>query len=170
MLGDGESFVLSIQKTNHSNRRPVVKLVLFCSFAVLASLAARSLAHEDAGATTKDFEGTWLPLSAELAGEKWPDKILKTIKLVLKDENYKVTVGESIDEGTWKIDSSKSPKTMDIKGINGPNKGKTFLTIYELDKDTLRVCYDLSGKQRPTEFKTKAKTMLYLVTYKRSKP
>ena len=38
-----------------------------------------------------------------------------------------------------------------------------------LQDDTLRVCYDLSGKKLPTEFKTKADTKLYLVTYKRKK-
>lgn len=42
-----------------------------------------------------------------------------------------------------------------------------FLAIYELDGDTLRVCYDLSGKARPSEFKTKAETQLLLFTYKR---
>ncbi len=147
-----------------------MKIALFCSLVFFALLAMRSLAHDDAPAAAKDFEGTWLPLSAEFAGEKWHDKVLKTIKMVLKDENYTVTVGEAIDEGTWKIDPSKSPKTMDIKGTKGPNEGKTFLTIYELDKDTLRVCYDLGGKERPTEFKSKPNTQLYLVTYKRSKP
>jgi uncharacterized protein (TIGR03067 family) len=59
---------------------------------------------------------------------------------------------------------------MDITGTDGPNKGKTILAIYERDGDTLRVCYDLSGKSRPTEFKTETGTQLFLVTYKREKP
>jgi hypothetical protein len=36
--------------------------------------------------------------------------------------------------------------------------------------DTLKVCYDMGGKNRPTEFKTKPATQLFLVTYKREKP
>ena len=32
---------------------------------------------------------------------------------------------------------------MDIKGTDGPNKGKTIKTIYKLDGDTLVVCYEL---------------------------
>jgi hypothetical protein len=32
------------------------------------------------------------------------------------------------------------------------------------------VCYDLAGKNRPTEFQTKAGTQLFLATYKRQKP
>jgi uncharacterized protein (TIGR03067 family) len=56
-----------------------------------------------------------------------------------------------------------------VIGTEGPNQGKTFPAIYELNGDTLRICYDLSGAKRPAEFKTIAGTKLYLVTYSRSK-
>ena len=59
---------------------------------------------------------------------------------------------------------------MTLKGTEGPNKGKTYFCIFELDGDTLRVCYDLTGKNRPAEFKTAKDTLLYLVTYKRKAP
>ena len=100
----------------------------------------------------------------------FPDEIVKSVKLVIKDDKYTVTVGKQTDRGTVKLDTSAKPKTMDITGSEGPNKGKTILAIYERDGDTLRVCYDLSGKARPTEFKTKDGTQLFLVTYKREKP
>lgn len=58
---------------------------------------------------------------------------------------------------------------MDVTGTDGPNKGKTIPAIYELDGDTLRICYDLSGKECPKEFKTEKNTKLYLVTYKKDK-
>jgi uncharacterized protein (TIGR03067 family) len=58
---------------------------------------------------------------------------------------------------------------MDITGTDGPNKGKTFPAIYELDGDTLKVCYDLSGKERPKALKTESGTMTFLVIYKRVK-
>jgi uncharacterized protein (TIGR03067 family) len=144
-----------------------IALVLCVTSLLCLSPVARS---GDDDKDAKTMEGTWLPTEAELAGEKFPDKILKSIKLVVKDEKYTVTIGEATDEGTCKVDATKEPKSMDIKGTEGPNKGKTFLCIYELKDDTLKVCYDLSGKERPTEFKTKADTQLYLVTYKREKP
>jgi uncharacterized protein (TIGR03067 family) len=59
---------------------------------------------------------------------------------------------------------------LDIIGTDGPNKGKTFLAIYERDGDTLRICYDLSGKNRPKDFKSPEGTQHFLVTYKREKP
>jgi uncharacterized protein (TIGR03067 family) len=115
------------------------------------------------------LQGTWLPSAAELGGQAFPDEVRKTIKLVLKDDKYTVTVGKEVDQGTVRLMPSATPKAMDITGTEGPNKGKTILAIYECKGDTLRVCYDLSGKKRPTEFKTEAGTQLFLVEYKRQK-
>jgi uncharacterized protein (TIGR03067 family) len=136
---------------------------------VLPSVSA-SARGDDAKSGSKPLDGTWRPQSAELAGKPYPDQILKAIKLVLNKDKYLVEIGDQTDEGTCSVDSTQSPNTLDIKGTKGPNEGKTFLCIYELKGDTLRVCYDLSGKARPTEFATKAGTKLYLVTYKREKP
>jgi uncharacterized protein (TIGR03067 family) len=83
--------------------------------------------------------------------------------LTLKKGEYEV-LAESPDRGTVTDDTSADPRTMDIKGVEGPNKGKTFLAIYELKDGTLKICYDLSGESRPTEFKTKPDTKLFLVT------
>jgi uncharacterized protein (TIGR03067 family) len=121
---------------------------------------------------TKDddaIQGTWLATAAELGGNKFPHEVRKSIRLEVKDGKYTVTVGKEPDRGTVKLSPSAKPKAMDITGTEGPNKGKTILTIYELDGDTLKVCYDLSGKARPTEFKTAIGTQLFLVTYKREK-
>jgi uncharacterized protein (TIGR03067 family) len=125
---------------------------------------------DDAEKDGKALEGTWVPLSAELGGRKFPDEVLKTMKLVMAGEKYTVTVGAQTDQGTVKLDAAQNPKAMDIKGTEGPNKGKNFPAIYELKGDTLRVCYDLSGNKRPAEFKTREDTQLFLVTYRREKP
>ena len=56
---------------------------------------------------------------------------------------------------------------MTVNGIEGPNKGKSFPAICELSGDTLRICYDLSGTNRRTEFNSNAGTKLYVVTDQR---
>jgi uncharacterized protein (TIGR03067 family) len=117
----------------------------------------------------KETEGTWVPSAAELAGQKFPDEVCKSIKLVIKGDQYTVTVGRERDEGTCKRDTAAKPKTIDITSTFGPNKGRTLLAIYEREGDTMRVCYDLSGKERPKDFSTKKGTKLYLVTYQREK-
>jgi uncharacterized protein (TIGR03067 family) len=116
----------------------------------------------------KLMEGTWLAVEAELGGQKFPDEVRKTVRLTLSDGKYTVKVGEQIDKGTAKLEPTARPKAMDITGTDGPNKGKTFLAIYELTGDTLRVCYDLAGTKRPAGFKTVKDTQQFLVTYKRA--
>ncbi len=137
--------------------------------AIILIISCSSTGWTDDSKDKEAIEGTWLPSTAELAGNKFPDEVRKSIKLVIKDGKYTVTVGQVPDAGTAKLDTSAKPKALDITGTEGPNKGKTIFAIYELDGDTLRVCYDLSGKSRPTEFKTKEGTQLFLVTYKREK-
>lgn len=116
------------------------------------------------------LEGTWLPSVAELGGKPFPEEFRKITRLVVEGDRYTVTVGDQVDQGTVKIDSSAKPKAMDITGTEGLNKGKTIPAIYERNGDTLRVCYDLSGQGRPTEFKTTEGSLLFLVTYQREKP
>ena len=146
---------------------------LFC-WSVLICVCAGPLARGDEAKNAKDdgkkIQGSWKPVIAELGGKPLPDEILKTMKLVMNDGKYTVTVGERTDEGTVKLDPAKEPRAMDIVGARGPNQGKMIPAIYELTDATLRICYDLSGKARPKEFKTKADTQLFLVEYKRQKP
>lgn len=142
-----------------------LKPLVFAWLVTAAVLTSRAADAPDA----KAVEGAWIPVKAELAGQPLPDAVLKTISLKLHNGQYDVSVAGEPDKGMYTLDSSKKPKSMTIAGTEGPNKGKTFPAIYELEGDTLRICYDLSGKQRPADFKTVVGTRLYLVTYHRTK-
>ena len=140
---------------------------IFCiSLTVAASLITFAADSSD---DAKAVQGNWKPAKAELAGQPLADAVLKTISLKLDNGKYEVFVGEHPDRGTYTLDSTTKPKSMSVTGTEGPNNGKTFPAIYELQRDTLRICYDLSGTKRPTEFKSIAGTKLYLVTYTRKK-
>ena len=147
----------------------VGKLLLLASVGFLAFMPFKNYPMED---DRKRIEADWIPVSFELSGQKLPEAAFKNTKLILADGRYTY----QNDQGTYKlvsVEDAKSPKAMDITGTNGPNQGKTFLAIYELTGDTLRICYDLSGQTRPKEFTTKAGTKEFLATYKRgqaSKP
>ena len=145
-----------------------MRLKQFLALVLVLSLSSATWSGD---AKDDTIDGAWLPSSAELGGKQFPDEVRKSIKLVVKEGKYTVTVGkEGTDQGTIKLDPSAKPKALDITGTEGPNKDKKILAIYERNGDTLRVCYDLSGKSRPTEFKSEAGTQLFLVTYKREKP
>ena len=138
---------------------------IFClGLAVAASLSAFAADLPD---DAKAVQGNWTPARAELAGQPMADAVLKSISLKLDNGKYEVLVGDKPDRGTYTIDSTSKPRSMTITGTEGPNQGKTYPAIYELQGDTLRICYDLSGAKRPTEFKSVAGTKLYLVTYHR---
>lgn len=118
----------------------------------------------------KDIQGTWLPIAAEIGGQPMTSDFLKTTVLKLDDGKYEVTVGGVSDKGTYTIDATLKPKTLDITGTEGPNAGKKIPAIYELRRNTLRVCYGLGDGPRPTEFKSPPGTKFFLVTYQRQKP
>ena len=143
-----------------------MKPILCIALTIAASLTAFAA---DAPDDAKAVQGNWKPVKAELAGQPMTDEVLKTISLKLDNGKYEVFVGVQPDKGTYTIDSTTEPRSMTITGTDGPNKGRTYPAIYELKGDTLRICYDLSGAKRPTEFKTRAGTKLYLVTYNRLK-
>ena len=144
----------------------IVKHILCICLTVAASLIAFAA---DPPEDAKSVQGSWTPVKAELAGQPVSDAVLKIISLKLDNGRYEVFAGDKPDRGTYTVDSTTQPMGMTITGTEGPNDGKTFPAIFELKGDTLRICYDLSGAKRPTEFKSVAGTQLYLVTYNRKK-
>src|SRR5271165_1137422 len=149
-----------MQIRNSTSRSRAFKKVVCGGFVAIAAMAGWAAEVPD----SKVVQGVWKPLKAELGGQPMPEEVLKMITLKLQDGRYVVSVGGQLDKGTCTIDGSTQPKGMTITGTDGPNQGKTFPAIFELEGNTLRICYDLSGKRRPAEFKSVAGTKLYLVT------
>jgi uncharacterized protein (TIGR03067 family) len=143
-----------------------MKHVLCISLALAAFLAACAPGSTD---DAKAVQGRWKAVTGELAGQPMTEAVLKTISLKLDNGKYEVFVGGNPDRGTYTMDATSKPKGITITGTEGPNRGKTFPAIYELKDDTLRICYNLSGGKRPTEFKSFAGTKLYFATYNRMK-
>jgi uncharacterized protein (TIGR03067 family) len=146
----------------------MIKRLLLTWTAILL-VSSGSAKSDDTKKGEPKIDGKWVATKAEMSGKKLPKQVTANLKLTLKNGEYEV-VAESPDRGTVTYDTAALPNTMDIKGVEGPNKGKTYLAIYELKDDELTICYDLSGDSRPTEFKTQPNTKLFLVTYARQKP
>ncbi len=139
-------------------------------FATLLAHTLPAVAQPQPAASTYSQDGIWKPIAALLGGARLPEPALKAISLNITGTNYVVTVeGEpQADKGTCTLDTTTTPKRMTIKSTEGPNKGKTFLAIYEMkDAVSMRICYDLSGTDFPKEFKAPPGTQFYLVGYRR---
>lgn len=137
------------------------------AIAILVVLIHVGLTHAQDKKELEKLAGKWQPVSSGTGTQKFPEEQLKKTLLVIEKDKYTVTIGPMKDQGELKLDPKAKPKTMDIFGTEGPNKGKTFLCIYEIDGDMLKVCYALDGTKRPTEFKPGDKALLTI--YKRMK-
>ncbi len=137
------------------------------TLAILVPFSAGSVASADESDSA--LKGEWSAESGVVAGEPFPDEVLKTIKLTIKDGEYTVWVGEAEDRGTVRTDAKAQPAQMTLVGSEGPNKGKTILAIYRVEGEKVTICYDLSGKSHPAEFQSTAENKLFLATYRRVK-
>jgi uncharacterized protein (TIGR03067 family) len=117
----------------------------------------------------KRLAGTWQPLFWEIDGKKTPEQDLQKIQLFLDDDG-KVEYqrdGEVYLAGSVQIDPTAQPAICDATYTKGSLAGKTTLSIYKIDGDTLTVCSAFPGKGRPTEFTAKAGSGLGLVIFRR---
>ena len=112
-------------------------------------------------------DGTWSALAGELGGEAFPEETRQSIRLVIHEGKYEVTEAGHFDQAVVVLDPLLYPKTMDLTWMTGPNKGKRILAIYETTGDTLRICYDLSGRFRPGAFQSVKGTQLLLMLFAR---
>jgi uncharacterized protein (TIGR03067 family) len=118
----------------------------------------------------KKLEGTWKVVSSERDGK--PDEAAKNAVTTFQ-AGGKLTVkyaDGSGGNGTYTLDPSKDPKAIDLVIDFGAHKGMTFPGIYLLEGDTLKVCRAEPGKDRPTEFATKADSGLMSFVLQREKP
>ena len=138
-------------------------LLLFAA----AGLLVAADAPDDAAKKERDkMQGEWVMASGERDGQKIPDEQAKTIRRTTKGDQFTITVdGQVVAKGTFKVDPTKKPKTIDFLR-EGDEK---ILGIYELDGDTYKACYSAPGKERPTEFSAKAGGGNTLSVWKREK-
>jgi uncharacterized protein (TIGR03067 family) len=141
-------------------------MIPLLGLALAAAVGAQDAAKDD----LKRMEGTWRMVRAEAEGKPVPEADLKAMTLVITGNRYTVLQGDkAIEKGTHKVDPAKKPKTIDVHIEEGSDKGKDQFGIYELDADTLKVCFGGVGEPRPKEFGSKAGTKQELVVLQRQK-
>ena len=150
--------------------RSALTLIWGLGLVVAASTGARADNSADVKKELKKFQGVWRFESVVAGGKKAPADQLKGTTVTFKGDKYTVKKdNEVIQVGIQKLNPTKSPKAMDVRIIEGLNKGAVMLGIYEIHGDTLRVCFDEGGKTRPTEFKSPAGSQTFVNVHKRIK-
>jgi RNA polymerase sigma factor (sigma-70 family) len=155
-----------VLKTMLLTRLKMVSLVLLATVLAGGGLLSRGaqgapgptspvlapVAQEKAKSDKDRLRGTWVAVTGERLGVGFEEAQLKNWVLVFDEEKFTREGGERI-EGTFKIDADKKPKEIDLVF-----SGHTFLGIYELKGDTLKLVFRL--RERPTEFNSRDATLL----------
>jgi uncharacterized protein (TIGR03067 family) len=125
-------------------------------------------------AVTKELanlEGTWVAVGGSFRGTETTEEDSRKAghRLVISGDTfawYTVLQEEPLMKGTVKIDPAKRPKAMDL---SFDRQGESALgkCVYELDGDTLKLCY--GEPDRPTELKTKPGSDDKLYVWRRDK-
>jgi uncharacterized protein (TIGR03067 family) len=135
------------------------------------ALAALSpgLRADDKADEWKALKGAWKVEKAVLRGQDTTDAFKTAVLSLTDDGKYVVDFGSMLDKGKVEVDPAKKPKQMTITGTEGPSQGKSLPAIYELSGDTLKICYQLEGKDPPAALESKAGTATLFIEYKREK-
>ncbi len=117
------------------------------------------------------IQGAWKVASTEQGGVKSETEGGADVVITMKGDGYTVKMnGQEIEEGTFKLDHEKKPKTIDFKITKGNDKGKNQQGIYSLEGDMLRICVTQPEKDdRPKELSAKDGTEHILFVMKRDK-
>jgi uncharacterized protein (TIGR03067 family) len=110
------------------------------------------------------FQGTWEQIAYERDGIAEPvdEEQGWRPRTTFRGNTFVVTIadGTVLIEGTFAIDASKEPKTVDYTDTFGADAGSTFPAIYYFERDTLFFCAATAGQGRPTSFKTRVGEVL----------
>ena len=89
------------------------------------------------------------------------------VTITIKDNTYAQAVnGQVLERGTFKIDETKKPMTIDITIVEGDDAGKTQLGVFELTGNTMKGKLGDPGAARPGDFTVAEGYFVFLMTKK----
>jgi uncharacterized protein (TIGR03067 family) len=141
-------------------------LALVVGFLVAADDSTDATAKKD----LERFQGNWTLISLERDGKKSSQEEAKKFKLTIQGNKFILRKDSVvISEGSFRLDPTKKPKEIDETITTGPNKGKIFLAIYEINDKQHRICFAAGGKKRPVAFASKPGSGHLLQVWERQK-
>ena len=120
------------------------------------------------------LQGTWKAVALEAAGQDAPAPAYTEKYMVIRGERISRVgkLGEVepfLEARDFRIDTTVNPKALDISKTDDGEFAEFSQSIYELNGDTLRVCFSQqSDAPRPTSFDT-TDTRYFCFTLKREK-
>jgi uncharacterized protein (TIGR03067 family) len=149
-----------------------VRLLALCVI-VLVSFGAAPAQDDAVKKELVGMAGDWQLVRGEENGEPAPEYVVKNLKCVIKDDRLTFEGIEPLTDKasklTMKIDTSTTPKCIDLKVEAGSLKGDVLEGVYEWKADEMQICLYFGKGNRPLEFETKAGSNRVLFVLKRQK-
>ena len=119
---------------------------------LLVAVLLAAAPAEDKSKDEEKIQGNWTVVSREMGGKKTPEAELKALKMTIKEGTITTDDGKMKEKHAYKLDPTKEPKAIDLTNTGIENK-ETTLAIYELDGDTLKICWsEKDPDHRATKF------------------
>jgi uncharacterized protein (TIGR03067 family) len=113
----------------------------------------------------KKLEGTWKVTSVINEGAEVPEKQLENLKVAIAGDQVTIKIEGKDEMLRLTIDPTRKPVTVDL--CPEDKTDEAVKGIYQLDKDTLKVCFTQPGSERPREIDSKKGDRSVLITLRR---
>jgi uncharacterized protein (TIGR03067 family) len=145
----------------------VAKTILLLSMAGLIA-ADEPEKKDDAEA----IKGNWSAVSMKVGGQPAPEAFVKSFQCRFDEKTYNNTVDKQVvEEGSYRIEPSKTPKTIEFDIKTGQDQGKKQLGIYKIENEKLTLLLTQAGSTtRPKSFQDEPGEPLIEVVLERVKP
>jgi len=137
---------------------------------LIALLTPHAVGGEETAAMEMEkLQGEWKGLSLEHEGRAIP--LMDGWGWTIGGREVRLHYSPTPSQAAFVVDPKPSPKTLDLTGLDGKEKGQVSPCIYKFEGDRLIVCARIpsSKKGRPTEFKSEPGSESGLITLERVK-
>lgn len=121
----------------------------------------------DNSADLDRLQGTWATTALEIDGKALSPHDFAAARLVVEGDRFTSLGMGAAYSGTLKLDTSVSPRALDMRFDEGPEKDNTNLCIYEFVEDVWKLCVAMRGSVRPTTFTSQPGSGIAIETLER---
>jgi uncharacterized protein (TIGR03067 family) len=130
------------------------------------AMLAPSISQADEKSELKKLQGKYDIVTLKSGGKSAPPEVLKSKMHIENNQLIIVRIADGKEKKspiTAKLDDTKSPKHITLIRNGTPR----YEGIYKLEKGKLTICYNRTGKGRPTKFESTEDTKTMLMVLKR---
>lgn len=144
--------------------------LLTWSLTALFLLPAVALSADDTKKDREKLKGTWDVVTWVQSGKAVSAQAIKGCTVTFSEDKMTIKTPGIAITFFYEMDANTKPKTINRwYEVKQGDEKKPSPGIYELDGDTLKVCWDYYGQPKPTEFGSKDGSSLEYMLLKRPK-